>query len=156
MSGYFEFSKSNNAVAAEADGRFPASVVARKLGVPAAYVRERIGTSEWHHSSKYYNVVKYYDLAECEQWLESEEGRADFAEWQAAQKPRTSSTRTCCRVEWLEWGGTRNHPRATKRSADGCTVVDEGGAFYKITLPGGKTLRKKKDCRGLEIFGGVK
>lgn len=156
MSGYNGFSKSNNAVAAEADGRFPASVVARKLGVPAAYVRDRIGTSEWHHSSKYFNVVKYYDLAECEEWMDSEEGRADFLEWQAEQKPRQTSTRTGCRVEWLEWSGTRNHPRAKKCSAEGCTVTDDGGAFYKITLPDGSSMRKKKDCKGLEIFGGAK
>jgi hypothetical protein len=151
VSGYNGFSKSNNAVAAEADGRFPASVVARKLNVPTEYVRERIGTGEWHHSSKFYNVVKYYDLEECAEWLDSEDGRADFAEWRAAQKPRQTSTRTDCRVEWLEWVGTRNHPRAIKRIAEGCTVIDDGGAFYKIILPDGSTLKKKKDCKGLNI-----
>ena len=151
MSGYSGFSKSNNAVAAEADGRFPASVIARKLGVPAAYVRERIGTGEWHHSSKFYNVVEYYDLAVCTEWLGSEEGRADLAEWQAAQKPRQASTRAGCRVEWLEWSGTRNHPRAKKCSAEGCTVTDKGGAFLEIILPDGSTLKKKKDCKGLNI-----
>lgn len=156
MSGYSGFSKSNNAVAAEADGRFPASVVARRLKVPTEYVRERIGTREWHHSSKFYNVVKYYDLEECAEWLESDEGRADFADWKAAQKTRQASTRTGCRVEWLEWVGTRNHPRAINRSADGCTVTDDGGAFYKITMPDGSAMRKKKDCKGLEIFGGAK
>lgn len=151
MSGYSGFSKSNNAVAAEADGRFPASVVARRLKVPTEYVRERIGTREWHHSSKFYNCVSYYDIAECAEWLDSEEGRSDFAEWRAAQKPRQASTRTGCRVEWLEWVGTRNHPRAIKRNADGCTVTDKGGAFLEILLPNGRTLKKKKDCKGLNI-----
>lgn len=151
MSGYFEFSKSNNAVAAELDGRFPASVVARKLNVPTEYIRDRIRTGEWHHCSKFYNSVNYYDLQECEEWLDSEEGRADFDEWLAARKPKSASTRIGCRVEWLEWVGTRNHPRAKQRSADGCTVIDKGGAFLEIVLPDGQVMKKKKDCRGLEI-----
>lgn len=151
MAGYNGFSKSNNAVHAERNGRHPASVVAKMLGVPSQFVKQCARTSEWHHSSKFYNCVQYYDLEVIQEWLESEEGMARLEEWKKGQKKKTTTTRVGCRVEWLEWSGTRNHPRATERVADGCAVTDEGGLFYKIKLPDGKTMRKKKDCRGLKI-----
>lgn len=154
MAGYADdFSKSNNAKDAERNGRFPASVVARKLGVPTAYIRS-IGTSEWHHSSKFYNVVEYFSLEECAEWLASDEGKEDYATWRSNQEPATTKEYTGCNVTWLEWYGTRRHPRAKECSAEGCTVKDTGGAFYEITLPGGEVLKKRKDCRGLEIVFG--
>lgn len=150
MAGYNGFSKSNNAVSAERSGRYPASVVAKMLGIPSQFVKQFARTSEYHHSSKFYNVVKYYDLEDVKEWL-SEEGVEKLEEWKKGQKKKTVTTRAGCRVEWLEWSGTRNHPRATKRVAERCVVTDDGGLFYKITLPDGKAMRKKKDCRGLEI-----
>ena len=63
MAGYSGYSKSNNAIAAEAQGRFPASVLARKLGVKTGAIRELAVDSEWHHTSKKYNVTVYYDGA---------------------------------------------------------------------------------------------
>ena len=149
MSGYSGFSKSNRAVAAENAGRYPASVVARKLRLPVEFVR-LCGNGEWHHTSKWYNATSYYDLDEVAEYAASEEGQAELAK--LASKPvKASKTHANVRVEWLEWGGTRNHPRAIERASDGCTVVDDGGAFYKITLPGGRALKKRKDCNGLVV-----
>lgn len=149
MSGYSGYSKSNRAVAAESAGRFPASVVARKLRLPVEFVRS-VGTSEWHHTSGWYNCTDYYDLQEVAEYAESEEGKEELAK--LASKPaKASKTHQNVRVEWLEWNGTRSRPRATNRSASGCTVVDDGGAFYKITLPEGRSFKKKKGCNGLYI-----
>ena len=68
MAGYDGYSKSNNAVDAEANGRYPLTKAARIVArVTGATVREarrvlvELGTSEWHHSSKFYNPVDYYD-----------------------------------------------------------------------------------------------
>jgi hypothetical protein len=149
VSGYCGFSKSNRAVAAESAGRFPASVVARKLRLPVEFVKS-VGTSEWHHTSGWYNCTDYYDLQEVAEYAATEEGKAELEALR--QKPaKASKTHHNVRVEWLEWAGTRSHPRAIERKAEGCTVVDDGGAFYKITLPDGRSLKKKKDCNGLYI-----
>ena len=64
MAGYNGFSKSNNAVEAEAAGRKPASALAKALGCKTGAVRDLLGRSEWHHSSSYYNEVDYYDEPE--------------------------------------------------------------------------------------------
>ena len=63
MSGYAGYAKSNNAVNAEGQGRFPASVLAKKLGVPTAAIRALIEPDEWHHTSKKYNQTPYFDGA---------------------------------------------------------------------------------------------
>lgn len=72
MAGYNGYSKSNNAVAAEESGLMVASVFAAKLrrehGVghcTANDVAECFAPSEWHHTSKYYNRVNYYDPADA-------------------------------------------------------------------------------------------
>jgi len=154
MSGYCGFSKSNRAAKAEKNGRFPASIVAKMLGVPCAYIKERVKTGEWHHSSSWFNCVDYYDLEDVREWIESEEGKADLEQWRASQSQKTKSIRTGCVVEWVEWRGTRRHPRAIKKRQEGCTVEDAGKSFLRIILPNGKEMRKKRDCKGLEIKGG--
>ncbi len=71
MGGYDEYSKSNNARAAEAEGRYPlkraAKEVARKAACTqsvARHVLKESGTSEWHHTSCRYNKTDYYHVEE--------------------------------------------------------------------------------------------
>jgi len=69
MAGYsWPDGKSNNAVAAEADGKMVASKFAawvrrwrRFRGCTAKDVAAALNPCEWHHSSKFYNAVNYYD-----------------------------------------------------------------------------------------------
>lgn len=66
MSGYAGYSKSNNAVAAESEGKLVLTNFVKYLrkffpGVTSADVRIAVSPSEWHHSSKFYNEVNYYD-----------------------------------------------------------------------------------------------
>jgi hypothetical protein len=71
MAGYCDYSKSNNAVDAENEGRYPltkaARIVAKYTDISikeARSILENIGTVEYHHSSKFYNTVNYYDTTE--------------------------------------------------------------------------------------------
>ena len=72
MAGYsWDDGKSWNAVAAEADGRFPASFWVKWLrrwpryrGLTAADIRDIVPSSEWHHSSKYFNRVDYFEAGD--------------------------------------------------------------------------------------------
>lgn len=168
MAGYNEYSKSNNAIAAERDGRFPASRIARILGVPAAFISDCCAFAsggEWHHTSKFYNTTAYYDVAHIRAWIDGDadtvEDRGEtfadaLAAWRAAQKAKGEKRHEGCRVRWLEWGGTRSHPRATERVEDGCVVVDGGGKFVAITLPSGASFKKGRDTRGFEVHQGGK
>ena len=154
MSGYNGWSKSNRACDAEANGRYPASVAARVLGVPVEFVRAQ-GTSEWHHTSSRYNRTDYYDVEEIREHLETPEGQTELAGFvakKAAQKKSPGKEYKACRVEWLEWSGTRKHPRATECSDDGATVLDKGGKMVDVTLASGKTFRKCKTTTGFKIL----
>jgi hypothetical protein len=71
MAGYDGYSKSNNAVDAEGEGRYPltkaARIVARETGITVKAARSillEIRTIEYHHSSKFFNCVDYYDTKE--------------------------------------------------------------------------------------------
>jgi hypothetical protein len=169
MSGYRQdFSRSNNAHQAELDGRLPATKVAKALRLPVKFIQSNCAFAcggEYHHTSKFFNATLYYDTAEIQRWINGESYLVEelggfvevFTEWRKQEnevrerrwRPVTHDGTTVC---WLEWGGTRRHPRATKRRAEGCTVVDKGNPFVVVTLPNGSTMRKKRDCRGFEVF----
>jgi hypothetical protein len=53
--------KSNNAVDAERENWFPASLLAQKLGVSTATIKETMEPVEWHHTSGWFNETDYYD-----------------------------------------------------------------------------------------------
>lgn len=69
MAGYSWLNgKSNNAVAAENDGKMVATKFAKWVrrwkrfqGCNASDVAAALDPSEWHHTSKYFNKVNYYD-----------------------------------------------------------------------------------------------
>jgi len=76
-SGYSGYSKSNRAVNAEEEGRFPLTKACRVLKSKlikeldikitlkeAKKILKENWDGEWHHSSKYCNKVNYYDVQE--------------------------------------------------------------------------------------------
>ncbi len=71
MAGYFNYSKSNNAVDAEASGIYPLTravkVLSEKTGITQKQSRAILlgrEPSEYHHTSKYFNSTDYYDTEE--------------------------------------------------------------------------------------------
>ncbi len=165
MSGYSDFSKSNNAIEAESRDCYPASVLAKRLKVSTAAVTALMEPSEWHHTSKMYNNTDYYS-SEFLLLLASGKPTDDYdedditeaaellARLRAWKKPATTETvYTDCRVVWLEWGGTRARPMASEHTADGVTVTHKGGSF--VFLAGGNNedlpAKKKIGTRGLKI-----
>lgn len=72
MAGYNGYSKSNNAVSAEGRACLPlthaVNYVAEKTGIKKALAKKLVTEfadfGEWHHTSKFYNVVKYYEAGQ--------------------------------------------------------------------------------------------
>jgi hypothetical protein len=167
MAGYSGYSKSNNAVAAESDGRYPASVLAKRLRVSADAVRAVLTTSEWHHSSKYYNRVHYYDGAALIALAENpgatdeavvealgidaedvEAARRDLERLRAWRKPAADVVvHEDCVVEWIEWTGTRARPKATEMRAEGARV-EVKGKTATVTLADGRSFTKRTATNG--------
>lgn len=76
MAGYAGYSKSNNAVQAEREGRYPLSIAKKVLQElfisdfgwkvslkDCTELLEQEYDGEWHHSSKFYNRINYYNVA---------------------------------------------------------------------------------------------
>ena len=125
MAGYCDFSKSNNAIDAEDEGKFPASIAARRLGVPIEVVRAH-GSCEWHHSSKFFNRVDYYDIDDIRDWLTEPEGMEALAAAKTDSRTIQSVEYVDCRVEWIDWVGPRRHIKAQPRLIEGALVVVKG------------------------------
>lgn len=67
MAGYQGYSKSNNAVMAEEEGKFPLTKAIKELAKEAGITQKKarailkeLGPTEWHHTSKMYNRTDYY------------------------------------------------------------------------------------------------
>ena len=67
MAGYDGYSKSNNALEAEKNGSYPLSVatkiISKKAGITQKEARmllTKLGSTEWHHTSKNYNRTDFY------------------------------------------------------------------------------------------------
>lgn len=140
MTGYSGFSKSNNALDAEADGLMTATVAAKTLGVSAAAIKEILSPCEWHHTSSWFNRTNYYNISDL-----SEEKLSALK----AYKADNSVYEYQADVEWIEWSGSRRHPKANKFSAENI-LVTEKGCFYTFHLPG-RDVRKKIDSNGTRV-----
>lgn len=166
MTGYSpDFSMSNNAIAAYAEGLVPASKI---RGVPAALVERHCRAAEWHHSSKAYNRVNFYDPdlvraafgldhdhvcdAECEHGCSYRADPAAIAALAAHKNDRkaAAAVHENCTVEWIDWIGSLRRPKAIERREAGCTVTVKGQTAT-ITLPNGSTLTKRLSTRGFSF-----
>lgn len=167
MAGYSGFSMSNNAVEAYENGEKPISKWSKKdilnsidnaiengelvlncskdklRKVPVALLKELCLTcSSWHHTSNYYNRTDFYavDLQKVE--LLTDESIED----RMKSKDAVEITEEIWKCAFLEWSGTRKHPKATE-------VVEEGiirgewffrkdGSKKKVTANGFRRIER--------------
>lgn len=157
MAGYNGFSKSNNAIDAEDRGLMTASQLAkvagqqwnRLKGLKASDVESVVRAREWHHCSKMYNKVNYFDFESLrERGVRARLYRLVIA--RRAAKAAKPITLEGCKVEWLEWGGTRSHPRAIECSAL-CSVTFKPGSDQVTAVDGAKTFKKFLSTKGFKI-----
>lgn len=150
MAGYNEYSKSNNAIAAENAGLMTASAVARLIGYGATAmgVKAVLDAVEWHHTSKIYNRTDYFDYdADLEEAAEN--SRNLRAEIIAASKLATG-IRYIADVEYLEWSGKGRYMRITGYSFKDIEV-EEKGDWYIFHFSNGNTKRKRQDSTGTYV-----
>jgi len=162
--------KSVNAVAAEDAGLMTASRVAKLIGhgLTATLIAQCCDSSEVHHTSKFFNWTGYYDPAEVADAFGLPRPRGyEAADPEEIDEPDDYAVNALRRhreteppgviydnasVEWLEWSGTRAHPRAKECKAEGCTVVVKGQTAT-VTLPDGGKLVKRLSTRGFNFYG---
>jgi len=161
MAGYQDnYSKSNNAAAAERAGRHPltkaAKVISKKYGVTQIVAREWLLDQEpyeWHHYGKMYNKVDIYDTdlddeqvaelhqAAVERKLAIKAARGVKAAPEGPQKAEAH-------VKWTEWvqDNPRRRARPVEREYEGVVEIKDDW----IILPGGK--RKHRDGSNIWVY----
>ena len=156
MTGYYGYSKSNNAIQAEQNGLRTASNLAKYLskkykkykGCTAKDISDNIHPEEWHHSSSWFNKVNYYDILSLRFAFVRRNIQKSI---QKRENAKTVIYKKCV-VKWLEWQGTREHPKKVKKEDNNCTVEFYGKSTYKITFCDGNSIVKRKGTNGLFIY----
>lgn len=151
MAGYDGYSMSNNAVDAYRRGLVPASKI---KGIPGDLIRAHCNCEEWHHSSKGFNIVEFYDPAVVRATFGLEGGDANPRAVAALAKRKLSKavTHNRCTVRWLEWSGSFANPKCTQREEYGCTVMVKG-MTATIKVPTGLVFTKRLTTRGFYFQG---
>ena len=156
MAGYDGFSMSNNAVDAYNRGLVPAY----KTGVPPELLDLYVGADEWHHTSSRYNATNFYNARRVRVTFGLEAPQDDEeAEWvnplaiealAGARKEKKIEMFENCRVKWLEWSGTRAHPRAEEMMAENCRVEIKGKTST-VFFADGRKMTKRQGTNGFSV-----
>lgn len=172
MSGYNGYSMSINAVSAYNDGEMPLSKwtkseiistiedavvvgsvrlkcsIDKLKSVPVKLLKDIcLYNSSWHHTSKHYNVTDFYaiDFFKIEELTDEEIDRivSDYKKDQLVKEVEKEEKWLC---EYLEWGGTRKHPKATVHQSEGVIkgnwFILPNGSKKKTTANGFKKIKK--------------
>lgn len=153
MAGYYGYSKSNNAIDAESENKYPASVAAKKLGVGTKAIQTLMVPCEWHHTSIHYNRTDYYDvdrLLDVKNGLSTDEDDIDLYNRLKTFKVEKLVTEVyTADVKYLTWSGTRKHPKATEHRYENIKVLEKG-CFYTFYTPHGE-IKKKIGSHGTYV-----
>ena len=154
MAGYNGYSKSNNAVSAEHENKFPATTLAKLLKVKQEAIKQYLNPCEWHHTSSYYNETNYYDgdifikiinNKDLEDYTTEEIKEAkillNVMKNFKPVKPVKNELSYKANIEYIEWSGTRKHPKANVIKHENIDVV-ERGCFYFFKI-GNSEIKKK-------------
>ena len=173
-SGYMGYSMSNRAAAAYMDGEKPRSnwTKAEIISAVEKYASENevhfsvsmlkklkvekmrsvlLYRSSWHHTSSYCNRTEFYsiDIDRLDNLTDGEISSAIESDKKKEQKQQTK--RYLADVHYLEWYGTRKHPKAEEHRLEG-VEVEEVGCFYYIYRNDMLVLKKKIGSTGTYVY----
>lgn len=98
--------------------------------------------SSWHHTSSHFNKTDFYSVSEYVVENLTDEKILNAAENAAVEIPKQSKVFKA-NLHYLEWSGTRKHPKATERVLENVNI-EERGCFYYASDENGKEILKKK------------
>lgn len=169
MAGYYGYKMSNNAVEAYEDGEMPLSKWTKtailnevKRAVEDGDIEisfdfskfskltvkilksEFLRQSSWHHTSSWYNCTNFYSVyySRLEQLTDEEIAMLAEKKEEPKQEVEKAETYKC---SYLEWSGSRRHPKATRYTDIG---IIKGDWFYI----NGTNKKKKVSANGFEIL----
>ena len=147
--------KSNNAVKCENDGGMTAVKLQKKLkvffpGVTGKMINECLPPKEKHHSSKFFNLIFYYDWNDIINYFSESENRRSFREKIREEKSEKTETKKLgnCAVKWLVWG-SRGYPPVEK-TAENCRLLFKGNSVT-VFFPDGAKMTKHLGTNGFSF-----
>lgn len=165
--GYSGYSMSNNAVAAYEDGEKPISKwtksdilqavqdnypdkyeMLKKLPIKILKEICLVKTS-WHHTSSHYNKTDFYSIRDLDDL--TQDYINDIVASASSRPVKSQPNIKRGTINYIEWTGTRNHPKANKKQLDNVNI-EERGSFYIVTDDkGNEILRKKIGSNGTYV-----
>lgn len=152
MAGYNGFSMSNNAVAAYESGEKPLSKwtktnILEEIGktireeeLTLNFSMEKLKKlnvkvlkqiclyrSSWHHTSNHYNKTDFYSI-DIDSLIELTDEKINRIIENCKEDKSEEPTEERWQCAFLEWSGTRNHPKATEVIEEG---IVKGDWFYR-------------------------
>ena len=159
MAGYQDFSKSNNAVEAEAQGLKPLRLMTLNDLRQAGWAESKafaiwLAKEDFWQTSEVYGMRCLYDPTHLrELWEEAEENERKqwIASFAKAKKPLTAKVYENCTVWWLKWSrGALRKPECEECKEDGARV-EVKGKTATVTLRDGQTFQKRLTTNGFHF-----
>lgn len=157
--GYEGYSKSVNALEAEDEGRFPISVIGKKLKIETDTIREYFTSDEWHHVGKDYVKVDYYDLEEIKSGLTDEVLKFDkeLKKQKYLERKEPSVIQKGCSVNWLDWVGIGRNKKCIEKHQKNCNVSIKNKTAtisFKNDAGNKESFTKRLDTNGFSFITG--
>ena len=161
MAGFnYDRGMSNNAVSAYNSGLAPASKI---RGIPSTLIKKFCHSKEWHHTSgRFFNETDFYNADKVlatfgkiqhPDFKSNPKAIAAIKEYyRDARKEKGIKVHKNCHVEWLEWGGTRNHPTCKTMTAENCIVTVKRQSA-EVQTQDGKIFVKRLYTKGFTFAG---
>lgn len=101
--------------------------------------------SSWHHTSNHFNKTKFYSIdTDYVEMLTDKDIEKLLDEGKTkAEKEIFLENKYLGKIKYLEWSGTRKHPKAEEKELVD-VYIEERGCFYYVTDKNGKQILKKK------------
>lgn len=146
--------KSNNALYAEGDGRYPKTLAVKvlKAHYGRKYTTQQLldlidatPTAEWHHTSGAYNETPYFDTKELIEGIDD----GSIVVPPKRTKEKTVYQTVPVSIEWEEWEtswnyGRRKYKKVTDTVPNGFIRFKKGAKMVDIHLSDGSFYARKK------------
>lgn len=175
-SGYNGFSMSNRAIEAYENGEKPISkwtktaffvdleenkedyninaekINALKLLKVSVLKENFLKNSSWHHTSNHFNKTDFYKINfDKIEKMTIEEIKA-LKNQETPKKEIQEPERKKGEIYFLEWSGSRKHPKATEKILKNVYIMEKGCFYYIFNENNKEILKKKIDSNGTKVI----
>jgi hypothetical protein len=148
MAGYSGYSKSNNAIRAEDQGKLTLTQFKKTYKLETQTIEAFFKPCEWHHTSSFYNETNYYDPEEIKETFAEFGDAIEKYNADILSKNKQVETYENCEVHYIEWVGSRNYSKAIERTLHNVNITKKGQTYTITDQDGNKLLSKREDTKG--------